>query len=82
MRNEVEKEIALLRACQIAGGRKQLAALIGATHDQIKHWLNRGDNIPYDFAFLIVQACDEKVTLGELCAEKTLANQLLNAFKQ
>ncbi len=82
MRKEVEKEIALLRACQIAGGRKQLAALIGATHDQIKHWINRGDNIPYDCAFLIVQACGGKVALSELCSEKKLANQLLNAFKQ
>ena len=76
------KEAALLRASQLAGGRKELATLIGASHDQIKHWLNRGDNIPYEFALLIVQVSGGKVTLGELCSEKNNVNQIVGLIQQ
>ncbi len=47
---------ALRRACEIAGGQKPLADLIGTTQSQIWYWLEKSKKgVPAEFCLLIEQ---------------------------
>lgn len=71
------KQVALLRACRLAGGRTKLAREIGASVSQIGNWINRGDIIPYHYALLIVKATNNLISLNDLCPEMRHVNQLV-----
>lgn len=51
----------LLKAIKIAGSRNNLAKAIGTTTDAINAWLNRGINVPLEYAFEI-----ERLTNGRV----------------
>lgn len=48
---------ALKRACELAGGQKPLAALIGTTQSQVWYWLARSKKgVPAEFVLPIERA--------------------------
>lgn len=56
----------LLLAIGKAGSRRKLAKLIGTTADNINAWLNRGVNMPLEYAFEIEYFMGGEITWQEL----------------
>lgn len=54
---------ALIKACDVCGGQKALAARIGTTQSQIWYWLRRAKKgVPAEYCHLIEAATDGIVT--------------------
>lgn len=52
--NDVMANDSLKRACEIAGGQKPLAELIGTTQSQVWYWLERSKKgVPAEYALKI-----------------------------
>ncbi len=60
-------KIALLKACRIAGGQKQLAKKINVDPSRLNKWINRDKSIPARYAFAI-----ENITLGQVTCYELL----------
>jgi DNA-binding transcriptional regulator YdaS (Cro superfamily) len=59
--------IALLKACRIVGGQKQLAQRIKVNPSRLNKWINRNKGtVPYQFALDIENATLGQVTCYEL----------------
>jgi DNA-binding transcriptional regulator YdaS (Cro superfamily) len=59
--------MALLRACYIAGGQKQLAEKIKVNPSRLNKWINRSKgSLPLQFALAIENATSGQVTCREL----------------
>jgi DNA-binding transcriptional regulator YdaS (Cro superfamily) len=59
--------IALLKACRIAGGQKQLAEKINVHPSRLNKWINRNKGaLPYPCALEIENATAGQVTCYEL----------------
>ncbi len=59
--------MALLRACFIAGGQKQLAEKIKVNPSRLNKWINRSKgSLPLQFALAIENATSGQVTCREL----------------
>jgi DNA-binding transcriptional regulator YdaS (Cro superfamily) len=62
--------LALLKACRILGGQKQLAEKIKIHPSRLNKWINRSKRvIPYACALEIEQATEGQVTCHELLPE-------------
>lgn len=58
--------VALLKAIKIKGSRRNLAKAIGVTPEVLNAWLNRGINIPLEYAFEIERATEGEVSWRDL----------------
>jgi DNA-binding transcriptional regulator YdaS (Cro superfamily) len=65
-----KQRIALLKACRIVGGQKQLAEMIHVGQSRLNKWINRNKkHIPYWYAIDIERVTQGQVTCEELVPE-------------
>jgi DNA-binding transcriptional regulator YdaS (Cro superfamily) len=73
--------IALLRACRIVGGQKELAARIKVNPSRLNKWITRHKgSLPFQCAIDIEKATSGQVTCAELVPkwEKVVAHFICN----
>lgn len=71
------KAQALLSAIKLFGSQRALGNAIGASRQQINNWLNRNDDIPYQYAILLYELSDGIVDLDDLVPKQKLANKIV-----
>jgi DNA-binding transcriptional regulator YdaS (Cro superfamily) len=58
---------ALLKACQLVGGQKQLAKQLQIDPSRLNKWINRNKrSVPYEFAIRIEELTHGRVTCKQL----------------
>jgi DNA-binding transcriptional regulator YdaS (Cro superfamily) len=77
----MDTQNALLRAVEIAGSQKSLAALVGVGHQTLWAWISR-KNVPMEYCPMIEQATDGQVTCEELRPDLTGRFALLRGTKK
>jgi len=60
----------LLKASRLCGSQRKLAKKIKATPTQLNAWINRGVDIPYEYAVAIEKATDGIIAAEELTPDK------------
>jgi DNA-binding transcriptional regulator YdaS (Cro superfamily) len=79
-----EHRLALMKACQIVGGQKQLAERIKVNPTRLNKWINRNKgSVPFQYALDIEAATSGQVTCYELLPrwEKVIEHCLQNKAK-